>query len=68
MNMFTDASQAEREARDSARVEPSVTARFFVTTSRVLQSPLSAVSLVVEVLSVSQPVSLHYPKRTITVD
>jgi len=55
----TDASQAEREERDSAKVEPSVTARFFVTTSRVSQSLRSDVSHVVVVSSVSQPVSFH---------
>ena len=49
--------QAEREARDSERVEPSVTARFCVTTSRASQSLRSDVSLVVVVSSVSQPVS-----------
>ena len=43
--------------RASARVEPSAIARFFVTTSRVSPSLLSVVSLVVEVSSVSQPVS-----------
>ena len=45
-------------ARVSARVAPSVTARFFVTTSRVSLSPLSVVSLVVVVSSVFQPVSM----------
>jgi hypothetical protein len=40
-----------------ARAARSVTARFFVTTSRVSPSPLSDVSLVVVVSSVSQPVS-----------
>ena len=44
-------------ARASARAEPSVTARFFATTSRVSPSPLSAVSLAVVVSSVSLPVS-----------
>ena len=39
------------------RAAPSVTARFFVTTSRVSPSPLSDVSLVVAVSSVFQPVS-----------
>jgi hypothetical protein len=47
-----------------AREEPSVTARFFVTTSRVLPSPLSDVSLVVVVSSVSQPVS-DCPRRRV---
>ena len=42
----------ERAARASARVVPSVIARFFVTTSRVSQSPLSDVSPVVAVSSV----------------
>ena len=50
-------AQAERAERVSARVEPSVIARFFVTTSRVSQSLLSDVSRVVVVSSVSQPVS-----------
>jgi hypothetical protein len=45
-------------ARVSARVVPSVTARFFVTTSRVSLSPLFDVSLVVVVSSVFQPVSI----------
>jgi hypothetical protein len=49
--------QAEREGRVLARAARSVTARFFVTTSRVSPSPLSDVSLVVVVSSVSQPVS-----------
>ena len=49
--------QAARVARASARVEPSVTARSCVTTSRVLQSPPSVVSRVVAVSSVSLPVS-----------
>jgi len=54
----TDASlQAEKVARASERVEPSVTARFFVTTSKVSQSLRSVVSLVVVVSSVSQLVS-----------
>ena len=44
-------------ARVSEREEPSVTARFFVTTSRVSQSLRSDVSPVVVVSSVSQPVS-----------
>ena len=35
--------------RVSARAAPSVTARFFATTSRVLPSPPSAVSLAVVV-------------------
>ena len=43
--------QAAKEARDSERAAPSVTARSCVTTSRVSPSPLLAVS------SVSQPVS-----------
>ena len=47
----------EKEERDSEREEPSVTARFFVTTSRVSQSLRSDVSPVVVVSSVSQPVS-----------
>lgn len=50
--------QAARAARVSARVVPSVTERFFVTTSRVLPSPLSDVSLVVVVSSVFLLVSL----------
>lgn len=41
-----------------ARAEPSVTARFFVTTSKVSQSLPSDVSLVVEVSSVFLPVRL----------
>ena len=49
--------QAEKVARVSERVEPSVTARFFVTTSKVSQSLRSVVSRVVVVSSVSQPVS-----------
>jgi Centromere kinetochore component CENP-T histone fold len=48
-------------ARVLARAARSVTARFFVTTSRVSQSLLFAVSLVVVVLSVSQPVSISSP-------
>jgi hypothetical protein len=40
---------------------PSATARFFVTTSRVLPSLPSDVSLVVVVSSVSLPVSLTCP-------
>jgi hypothetical protein len=47
--------QAEKVVKVSERVEPSVTARFFVTTSRVLPSQLSDVLRVVEVSSVSQP-------------
>jgi hypothetical protein len=43
--------------RALARAEPSVIARFFVTTSRASPSLLSAVSRVVEVSSVSQLVS-----------
>lgn len=46
-------------ARVSARVVPSATARSCVTTSRVSLSPLSDVSLVVAVSSVSLPVSLQ---------
>jgi histone H4 len=46
---------SEKEARVSARVAPSVTARFFVTTFRVSQSPLSVVSHAVVVSSVSRP-------------
>ena len=45
-------------ARVSERAEPSVTERFFVTTSRVSPSPPSVVSLVVVVSSVFQPVSI----------
>jgi hypothetical protein len=41
-------------------VEPSVIARFFATTSRVSQSLRSDVSRVVEVSSVSQPVSFPF--------
>jgi hypothetical protein len=48
-------------ARVSARAAPSVTARFFVTTSRVSPSPPSVVSRVVAVLSVSLLVSLVEP-------
>jgi hypothetical protein len=48
-------------ARASARAEPSVIARFFVTTSRVSPSPLFVVSLVVAVSSVSQPVCVPQP-------
>jgi hypothetical protein len=44
--------------RVSARVEPSVIARFFVTIFKVSQSLLFVVLLVVVVSSVSQPVSL----------
>jgi histone H3/H4 len=50
-------SQAEKVARASERVEPNVIARFFVTTSKASQSLPSAVSRVVAVSSVSQPVS-----------
>jgi hypothetical protein len=46
----------EKVEKVSAREEPSVTARFFVTTSKVSQSLPSAVSLAVVVSSVSQPV------------
>jgi len=61
-NIIANASsQAEREERVSARVEPRDIARFFVTTSRVSPSQLSDVLLVVVVSSVSQPVSLLYP-------
>ena len=49
-------------ARVSERAEPSVTARFFVTTSRVSQSPLSDVLRVVVVSSVSRPVSCRCPR------
>ena len=42
------------------REEPSVTARFFVTTSRVLPSQLSVVSHVVVVSSVFLPVSASF--------
>lgn len=45
--------------RVSERAVPSVTARFFVTTSRASPSPPSVVSLVVAVSSVSRPVCLH---------
>jgi hypothetical protein len=48
-------------ARVLARAARSVTARFFVTTSRVSQSLLFAVSLVVVGSSVSQPVSITSP-------
>ncbi|CAD6565590.1 MAG: hypothetical protein ASARMPRED_007353 [Alectoria sarmentosa] len=51
-------SQAEKVAKASVKAERSVTARFSVTTSRVSPSPPSVVSRVVEVSSVSQPVSL----------
>jgi len=52
---LTDASllQAAKVARASERVVLSVTARFCATTFRVSPSPLSAVSLVVVVSSVS---------------
>ncbi|KUI52552.1 Histone H4 [Cytospora mali] len=56
--MCTDCSpfsQAARAARASEREVPSVTGRFFVTTSRVSPSPLSVVSHVVVVSSVSLP-------------
>jgi histone H3/H4 len=52
--------QAAKVAKVSARVVPSVIARFFVTTSRALPSPLSVVLLVVVVSSVFQPVSPIY--------
>jgi hypothetical protein len=45
-----------RVVRALERVVPSVTVRFFGTTFRVLPSPLSVVSLVVAVSSVSLPV------------
>jgi hypothetical protein len=45
--------QVEKVARVSERVAPSVTARFCATTSRVSLSPLSVVSHVVVVSSVS---------------
>jgi hypothetical protein len=54
-------------ARVSERVAPSVTARFFVTTSRVLPSPLSDVSRVVVVSSVFQLVSHPYIPTTFIV-
>jgi hypothetical protein len=57
INILTRLLQAEKVVRVLARAARSVTARFFVTTSRVSQSPLSVVSLVVVVSSVSQPVS-----------
>jgi hypothetical protein len=47
-------------AKALERVVPSVIERFFVTTFRVLPSPLSDVSLVVVVSSVSQPVGFHH--------
>ena len=47
-------------ARVSERVVPSVTARSCATTSRVSPSPLSVVSLVVVVSSVSLPVSFAH--------
>ena len=52
--------------RVSERAVPSVTERFFGTTSRVSPSPPSDVWLVVAVSSVSQPVSvlvLMRPRR-----
>ena len=57
--MVTDASslQAERVARVSARAAPSVTERFFVTTSRASPSRRSVVWLAVAVSSVFQLVS-----------
>src|SRR4051812_18491631 len=55
--------QAAKVARASARAVPSVIARFFVTTFRVLRSPPFVVSLVVVVSSVFQLVSLT---RTLT--
>ncbi len=54
-------SQAAKVARASARAVPSVTARFFVTTSRVSQSLPSVVSRVVVVSSVSQSAHDHTP-------
>ena len=53
--------QAAKVAKVSARAAPSVTVRFYVTTSRVLPSPLSAVSLAVVVLSVSRLWSTKKP-------
>jgi len=55
-----DPLQAAKVARASARAAPSVTARFFVTTSRVSPSPPSVVLLAVVVSSVSQLVSQAY--------
>ena len=49
-------SQAEKVAKVSAKAAPSVTARFFVTTSRVSPSPLSVVLRDVAVSSVFLPV------------
>ena len=49
--------QVEKAEKVSARVEPSVTARFFVTTSKVLPSLRSDVSHVVVVSNVFQLVS-----------
>ena len=46
-------------AKVLARVARSVTARFFVTISRVSQSLLFVVWLVAVVSSVSQPVSIY---------
>jgi len=46
-------------ARASARVVPSVTGRFYATTSRVSPSQPSDDLLAVAVSSVSQPVSFH---------
>lgn len=52
----TDFSQAAKVAKASAKVAPSVTARFSVTTFKASPSPPSAVSHVVVVSSVSLPV------------
>jgi histone H4 len=70
MHDANNSQQAAKVARVSERAAPSVTARFFVTTSRVSPSPLSDVSLVVAVSSVFQPVrrphlSIRRPKTNI---
>jgi histone H4 len=57
MQDANNSQQAAKVARVSERAAPSVTARFFATTSRVSPSPLFDVSLVVAVSSVFQPVS-----------
>lgn len=57
LRLFTDLSiQAVKAEKASAKAAQSVTARFFATTSKASLSQLFAVSRVVEVSSVSQPV------------
>lgn len=54
-------SQAEKEAKASAKAAPNVTARSSATTSKASPNPPSAVSPVVEASSVSLPVRIPFP-------